>query len=79
VYSVAISREIVCYADRIRVECNNSEGETILPSTGLTYAIFCQMLEICLRKLQNNIACSLELHLSVTQFDVFVICWSAPL
>jgi hypothetical protein len=70
-----LSRESVCYADRI-----NSDGEAVLTCAGVQYTILCQMFEeICLRMLQDNIACFQGLHLSFVQFDVFVLLWSASL
>jgi hypothetical protein len=47
--------------------------------TGVWCAILCQMLEICLRMLQNNIAYFHRFNLSFVEFDVFVLLWSASL
>jgi hypothetical protein len=74
-----LSRESVCYADNIWVKWNNSEGKTVLTCTAVQYAILYQTLNICLRMLQNNIACIQGLHLFFVQWDVFVLLWNSSL
>jgi hypothetical protein len=69
-------RGSVCYANRILGQGNNSEGDTILTCIGVQYAKLCWRFERCLKTLQNSIACSQELHLSI-RFDVSVLLWSA--
>jgi hypothetical protein len=60
---IQTSQESICYADRIRVNWNNSEGEKVLTCTGVQYTILCQTIQICIKML-NNIACFQGLHLS---------------
>jgi hypothetical protein len=66
---------LLCRQDLCKMK--NSERKTVLTYTGVQSAS--QTLEICLRMLQNNIACFQGLHLSFVQFDVFVLFWSASL
>jgi hypothetical protein len=56
-----------------------SEGEKVLTCTEVRCATLCQILEICLRMPQNNVACFQALHLSFVQFDASVLLWGSSL
>jgi hypothetical protein len=42
---IQISRQSVCYADRLWVQCNTLQGEKVLTFIVVKYAIHCQMLD----------------------------------